>query len=58
MELAAQQSLTEFKSDWSKRQSYEELMTRKIIIIINDKRIEFYTRFSAIMQTNQEGYSS
>jgi hypothetical protein len=31
MELAAHQSLTELMSGWSKRQSCEELMTRKIL---------------------------
>jgi hypothetical protein len=31
IELAAHQALTEFMSDWSKRQSCEELMRRKIL---------------------------
>jgi hypothetical protein len=31
-ELAVHQSLTELMSDWSKRQSYGELMTRKIVM--------------------------
>jgi hypothetical protein len=31
MELASHQSLTELMSDWSKRQSCEELLARKIL---------------------------
>jgi hypothetical protein len=36
MKLAVHQSLTELMSDWSKRQSYGELMTRKIFEIVKD----------------------
>jgi hypothetical protein len=39
MELAAHQALTEFMSDWSKRQSCEELMKRKILRLSAETKI-------------------
>jgi hypothetical protein len=40
MELAAHQSLTELMSDWSKRQSCGELMTRDILRPANIKKLQ------------------